>query len=209
MAFTLATLRDEIEKDLKDSANASFSADEIDRAVALALRTFNSVEPGQTIGTISAVDDQHEYALSSLTGLLTITRIIYPYDDSDPDYPMVEVTPDIFAGKLIMPAHLSMDDSYKIRVFYTKAHTINGLESETTTTIDDSDRDLLALGAIAYAAKMYARYSVNRINRSSWTQRQWTDYSALSMDQFRDGLNTMRLLGLYKTRPTGQGNWPA
>ena len=209
MAFTLATLRDEIEKDLKDSANASFSADEVDRAVALALRDFNSTEPNQTIGTISAVDDQHEYSLASLTGLLTITRIIYPYDDSDPDYPMVEVTPDIYGGKLIMPAHLSMDDTYKIRVFYTTPHAVNGLEGASATTILDSDRDLLALGAVAYAAKMYARYSVNRINRSSWTQRQWTDYSALSMDQFRDGLRAMRLRGLYSTRPSGPGGWPA
>ncbi len=209
MAFTLAELRDEIEKDLKDSGNATFSTGEIDRAVALALRDFTRTAPAQAIGTISAVDDQYEYSLSTLTGLLTITRVIYPYDDSDPDYPMVEVTPDIYAGKLIMPAHLGMDDSYKIRVFYTKPHTINGLESETSTTVDDSDRDLLALGAVAYAAKMYARYSVNRINRSSWTQRQWQEYSILSMDQFRDGLFQVRRSNLYHTRPSGPGGWPA
>ena len=209
MAFTLATLRDEIEKDLKDSGNASFSADEIDRAVALALRDFNRTSPAEVVGTISAVDDQYEYSLSTLTGLLTITRVIYPYDDSDTDYPMIEVTPDVYADVLTMPAHLSMDDAYKIRVFYTKPHTVNGLESETSTTIDDADRDLLALGAVAYAAKMYARYSVNRINRSSWTQRQWQEYSAWSMDQFRDGLHGMRLRGLYRTRPSGPGGWPA
>jgi hypothetical protein len=209
MAFTLAQLRDFIETDLKDSANATFSTDEIDRAVALALADFNDVYPDEAITTVAAVDDQHEYDISTITGLVSIVKVVYPYLASDPDYPMAEVVPEVFADTLIMPGTCSMDATYSIRIFYTKHHTINGLESETSTTIPDELRDILALGATAYCAKMYSRFSINRINRSSWTQRQWTEYWKQAERMFKEELGRLRSRRLYQVRPAGPQGWEA
>ena len=194
-AKTLAQLRDLVEGDLTDAGNATWSTDEIDRGIRRALFRYSEVRPQQVIGTLTAAASR-EYSLATLTGLVDVQRVWYPYLSTDPVYPPAFVEFELWDDKTVLFIHTEDcpavgDDP--LRVFYTKAHTLNGLDSETTSTYYVEDEEVLVLGATAFAAIQRTRYVVDTVNPSVETPGNWKAWGTARMREFEQELKRVGL----------------
>ena len=84
---TLTTLRDRVEAYLADTTNAVWATGTIDEGLRLALHEYSQSRPQRAIGTITLSTAAREVALSSLTGLIGVERVWFPYTAADPEYP--------------------------------------------------------------------------------------------------------------------------
>lgn len=189
-AKTLAALRDVVEADLTDASNATWSTDEIDRAIRRALFRYSEVRPQQVIGTLDAAASR-EYSLSTLTGLVDVQRVWFPYDSTDPVHPPAFVEFELWDDNTVL--YLDVDDCPAVgddplRVFYTKAHTLNGLDSESSSTYFVEDEEVLVLGATAFAAVQRTRYVVDTVNPSVETPDNWKLWGNARMREFESEL---------------------
>jgi len=190
MGYTLATMTDAIEALLKDSSNEYFSTAEIEDAIEWALATYSYRVRRRAVGTIDDVDGQREYSLSTLTGLVQVTRVWWPYDSSDPDYPPNWVQwYMIDDDTLYLDVETEPDGTEVIRVFYTKGHTIDGLDSATETTPDDMGCELLIVGAAGRVVLSQSREAIDAINVSSEVTGDWEGWARARLKEFYEGLD--------------------
>ena len=183
---TLAELTDDIEAELKDTTNATWSTAELEHHVRRALRAYNRVDPQRTAGDLDSVADQREYSLATLTGLMEVTDVWYPYDSTDeqfpPNRPSWYMTRD---GYLYIDVQdVSGDADEDLRIFYTLGHTIEALDSGAATTVDGHGEQAVILGASAYAAQQYARSVIGKVTVSGWTPKQLSDWAASRLAEF-------------------------
>lgn len=190
----LAALIDDVEVELKDTGNATWSEAEITAHLLRALHAYNEVAPQRTAGKFASVADQWEYDLSSLTGLMEVTDVWFPYDSTAEQYPpnrprwvitrdgyLYLDTPDIPGGA-----------TDEIRVFYTIPQTIDDLEGATATTLDAPAETLVVMGASAYAAQQYGQSLIGKVTVSGWTPKQFNDWAAARVLAFKAGLEGVR-----------------
>jgi len=190
VAYTLSTMTDAIEAMLKDSDNDYFSVAEIQDAIEWALAVYSYRVRQRKIGTIDDVDGQYEYSLSTLTGLEQVTRVWWPYDSSDPDYPPNWVQwYMIDDDTLFLDVDTEPDGTKVIRVFYTKAHTIKDLASATETTPDDVGCELLIVGAAGRVVLSQAREVIDAINVSSEVTGDWDSWGRARLKEFYEELD--------------------
>lgn len=156
---TLAVLRDLVETDLRDSGNWQWSTVEIDRGIRQALYRYSEVRPQEVIGTLTAAASR-EYSLATLTDLVDVQRVWFPYDSTDPSYPPTWVDFELWDDNtnlyLLVEDEPAVGDD-PLRVFYTKLHTVNGLDSATASTYFAGDEEVLIAGASAFAALARSR----------------------------------------------------
>ncbi|MBN1640368.1 MAG: hypothetical protein JXA09_03960 [Anaerolineae bacterium] len=149
--------RDRVELHLQDSGNSIWATDDIDEALRTALQFYSRANPQHAIGAITVSTAGREQSLASLTGLLRVEKVWWDYDSSDPAHPPNWRQFEVWPG-----AVLYIDDRAEpaatdvIRVWYTKAHTINGLDGATSTTVPKEDEDVLVAGAAHFAARFRA-----------------------------------------------------
>jgi hypothetical protein len=190
---TLATLRDRVEADLRDTSNSEWTTGEIDAHIRTALRRFSLVSPQQLDTTMDAVDDQREYDFSSTSNVIEVFDVWYPYDSSDPDHP-----PNRPHWYLVKDDHIYLDsddapdDTYDLRIFYTAEHTIEDLDSATATTLSLQGENAVVLGATAYAAQQLAQDVINSVTVSQWTPRQIHEWAMSRMKAFNSVLDDIR-----------------
>ena len=189
-AKTLAELRDEVEADLTDASNATWSTDEVDRAIRRALFRYSEVRPQQVIGSLDAAASR-EYSLSTLTGLVDVQRVWFPYDSTDPAYPPNWIEFELWDDKSVL--YLDVEDCPAVgddplRVFYTKLHTLDGLDSEESSSYYVEDEEVLILGATAFAAVQRERYVVDTVNPSVETPDNWRAWGKARMREFEQEL---------------------
>lgn len=184
---TLAEIRDAIEYDLKDTANALWSADELDEHIRRALRLINRIAPRRLSTTLPSVAAQYEYDLSSIAGLLAVVDVWYPYDAGDPQYPPTRPRWTLIAEDLLLlwDCDPSGDSADAIRIFYTVEHTIAGLDGAGSTTLDAQQEQLIILAATAYAAQQMAQYSIGRVTVSGWTPTQYLRWAQERVSAYR------------------------
>lgn len=153
---TLTTLRDRVEAFLYDSTNVSWTTGTIDEAVKLALEEYSRAKPLQTIGTVTPTAATREVSLSSLTGLIEVVRVWFPYTASSPEYPPEYCDWSVLwsagAPTLFLDVAAAPNGTDVARVTYTKLHTLDGLASATATTYSAADDGLLVMGAAGYCA---------------------------------------------------------
>ena len=136
----LADLRDLVELDLDDSSNAVFSTGDVDRGIERALRDYSVVNPQRVVGTITLAADGREVSLSTLTGLTQVARVWYPYTSTDPEDPPEWRRWERWSSTLYILDGDEPASGEVVRVYYHKQHTIDGLNSESTTTVPISPR---------------------------------------------------------------------
>lgn len=151
---TLATLRDRVELHLQDSANARWTAGDIDEAILKALEEYNKISPAYAVGSITLAAAGREISLSTLTGLIRVLKVWWPYDSADPGYPPNWCQFDVYPGSILFIDERSEPASGDVvRVWYTKACTLNGLASASATTVPSEDITYIINGACYFAAK--------------------------------------------------------
>lgn len=201
---TLSQLRDLVESDLADSSNLSWSTAEVDRAIRQALYRYSQVRPLQVIGTLTA-GNTREYSLTTLTGLIDVTAVWWPYDSSDPEYPPKWVDFELWDDNTILflkSADRPNTGDDPLRVFYTTRHTIKDLDSATAGTYFEEDEEALVLGASAYAAVQRARYVTDTINATSEVPASFKAWARDRMKEFEQELERIgrRVIRHYDSR---------
>lgn len=192
MAYVLSTMTDAIESMLKDSGNDYWSTGEIQDAIEWALATFSYRVPRRATGTINDVDGEREYSLATLTNLLRVTRVWWPYDSADPGHPpnwvqwnMVDDT------RMYLDVDDDPDGTEVIRVFYSASHTISGLAAATSTTPDDMGCELLIVGAAGRCVLTKSRDVIDAINVSEEVAGGWESWGRARVKEFNEGIESI------------------
>lgn len=197
---TLNTLTDRVEQLLLDTANAIFTTGLIAEALRLALEEYSRSRPLEVVGTVTPAVGTREVALTGLTGLLELTRVWFPYDASDPEYPPEWVgwktfwsggTPTLFLDVADDP-----DGSDVARVFYKKSHTLNGLDSATASTFAASDDGLLVLGGAGYSCLARGADLNETAANMAVSTPNYAALANLFLSQFREQLNSFSSRGV-------------
>ena len=207
---TLSELRDLVEQDLDDAGNAIWSTSDVDRGISRALREYSVVNPQEAVGTITLAADGREISLSSLTGLTGVVRVWYPYTSTDPEDPPEWRRWELWGSTLYILDGDEPASGEVVRVYYHKQHTINGLDSESTTTIPAEDEEVVVVGAGAYAAFQKARSAVATAGVSTETPEHWLRWASERMGEFNEALRRVRrreLLRIDKRVPMFTDGW--
>lgn len=157
MPLTLAQYETQVSALLMDPTNAVFSTAVIDAAVRQALSGYGGANPLQTETVLVLPGDGREVALSSLAGLIQVTDVWYPYDS--------DATSETWPPNIVGGYRLWWDDGSpvlfldvldgaepqedeEIRIWYTKAHTIQNLDSGAVTTPLPAHEQMIVRGAV-------------------------------------------------------------
>jgi len=206
----LSQLIDQVEQELKDTGNDQWSTAELTAHLRRALRAYNRVQPRRIQAVISTTERQREYSLASLSDLMDVLDVWYPWDDSDPQYP-----PKRPAWSVVYDDTLRLevadapvgDGTDDIRVFYTLPHTIDGLDDESSTTVDAQGEQLMVLGASAYAASQMAQSLIGTVTVTGSTPEQYSKWAAGRLRDFAQALEQLRRRAVIaqdaRTQPQG------
>lgn len=154
-AATLATLRDRVEQLLVDTSNAIWTTGLIDETIDQALSFYSEIRPQVVKSSLALTAilsaNGREIDISAITGLIKVVDVWAPYlaADNVPTRRNFEHWLEQEIVHLDTGAVPTTADT--ARIFYTKAHTLNGLNSAGATTFRTGDDSLLVTGAAGYA----------------------------------------------------------
>ncbi len=181
-----------VRTDLKDLDPSSYlwQTSEIDRHLQHAVNDYQRIAPLVASTVIVVVASTSAGPSSPITtrqvlsplpsGYLWTLRVEYPIDQEPPMYRVFrEELPD--QGSLFFPVGDPPTAGDTMKIWYAKAHTLNGV----TSTILTEHEELIVLGAVAYAAQAATRYAQNRLNASSWTPRGIAEFARDRMAAYR------------------------
>jgi hypothetical protein len=191
----LADMRDLIERDLHDETNASWSTDEIDRAIKLAVQEFSQAIPAEDTSTEAAVASR-DIDISALTDRVMVQAVEYPAGN----YPQTYVRFAVWGDILTLLVDAAPDGTYDATVYYGKMHTL----SVATSTIPAIHENLVALGAQGFALQQWAAEAINKVNvGGADVARKYRTLGADKLHRFRKELkrlgrqNQVRVRQLY------------
>lgn len=173
------SLRSRVQARLQDSGASRWSTDDLDEAIRTALQQYTLKSPAHAIGTVELAAAGREIDVSSLTGLLRVEKVWWDYDSETPGYPPNWRQFEVWPGAI-----LYIDDPEEpasgetIRVWYTKSHTVNGLDSANATTVPEEDIEIIVTGAAYFAAQQRALELAESLNVDKDVVariREWAD----------------------------------
>ena len=156
---TLAQLETRIAARLVDAANAVYTLTTIDEALRTALSDYSTALPLASETYITLPGTGREIALNTLTGLIAVLDVWWPFDPDTEVWP-----PNMVAGFRVwwddaQPVLLLASKSANqpklndnLRIWYTKPHTIANLDSAAVTTVFPNHESALVTGAAAYCS---------------------------------------------------------
>lgn len=192
---TLSTLRDRVENLLLDTSNTVWATGILDEAMSLALEEYSRAKPLVAVGTVTPTADTREVSVSSLTGLVNVIRVWWPYTSSNPEYPPSWVTWSVFwngGTPTLFIDGVVPDGTLVARVFYEKLHTLNGLAGAGATTFPATDDGILVLGAAGYACLTRAADAVETQPQVSFGTRNYHEMGKEFLRVFRHELKSSR-----------------
>lgn len=215
MASTLAQLEARVAQLLFDTGNVIFTTGLIDESLRLALHEYSGAQPLATETVITLPADGREIALSSLTGLLQVTEVWWPYDSSATieTWPPNRVqgfrlwwddgSPVLF---LTTVDESEPDQDDEVRVWYTKVHTIQNLDSADSTTLPGPHESTIVLGAAGYACASQAANLTNTAVTMTVPSPKYAEIGGVYLTQFRAQLKSLRSgPGGIRGSPWGRG----
>lgn len=206
-AATLATLRDRVEEALVDSTNLIWATATLDEAVRQALHEYSAARPyvamvDQALTGLLSTNGR-EINVSGVTGLITVVEVWAPYAAAD-DRPNVrKFNYWLDTGKLQLLDGAALAAANTARIFYTKLHTLNGLDAANATTFRIGDDSLIVLGAVGYAALSRAVDLVEQVRVDLNAVEQLRSLGQTALENFR-----ARLSPLPGPPPKGEGERP-
>jgi hypothetical protein len=163
---TLTDLRTSILSLLQDPSKYVFTDTEVDDGIKMALLSYSNALPLLKAQVITLARDGNEIDLSSISDIIAIQRVYYPWDsartiddqqpnqvkswelysDSGSATALLDTAPPYPGGESMIPA-----TGEQVRIHYATVHTIAGLSGATATTVPTRHLDLIAEGAAGYA----------------------------------------------------------
>ncbi len=178
--MNLSDMRTNVRRDLKDedASNYRWTDDEIDRAIARAVKEFSQHCPREMKSTLATVDDSIELDISSLTDRVSVDKVEFPQDNEPRTFARFEVYQDTLYFLN------TQGDGENCYIYWTTIHTLDGV----TSTIPTRHEDLVALGAAAYAALAQSQYSTNRANYGGEdVDRDYSSWAKARLKEFQEG----------------------
>ncbi len=167
-AETLATLTDRVETTLSDSTNARWAAGDIEEAIEKAVEQFTIRSPHHKLDTVTLSSTGREVDISSLTDLVRVEKVWWDYDSTDPAFPPDWREFEVWPGAILYINDVTEPESGdKVRIWYTAAHDLNGLNSATATTIPAEDISHIITGACHFACQARAAELAETLNVDS------------------------------------------
>jgi hypothetical protein len=200
MTATFTSLRDRVEQMLMDSSNAIFPTTLIDEGIRQALEQYSGAYPRVVETEITLSADGREISLSTLTGLLEVLDVWYPYSSTGSEvFPPNEVIGwrvywDDSIPKLYIHTYQTTQpqSGEKVRIWYSTIHNLNGLDAQTTTTIRSDHEYLLVIGAAAKAAMSRAADLIETANLDLYEVNLLGSWALLKDKEFTNELEKLR-----------------
>jgi hypothetical protein len=199
-SLILSTLRDRVEAFLADSSNAVWATGTLDEAARLALHEYSSHRPQRVYATLTLSAASREVALSTLTGLLTVQRVWFPYTAADPEVPPKWIKFEVWdnAGALTLYLDVAADPAAGevARVFYTKPQALKDLDSASASTFPAEDDSLIVMGAAGYAAGSELIDQAGSIRIDTKEYDTLKEFGRRQLDAFRETLRRPARAGM-------------
>lgn len=212
----LVAMETNVRNDLKDldSSNYLWATSELDRHIAHAVADYQRILPliastDITVASSASAGPSTPITLRQVitppAGYLWTLRVEYPIDQDPPMYRVFrEEVPD--GGSLFFPVGDPPVVGDKMRIWYAKTHTL----SAGASTILQEHEELIALGAVAYAASSGTRYAVGRLNASGWTPKGMAAFAGDRQKAYAIWLDDLRSSYSASGSPMPQwGDWPS
>lgn len=198
MPATLTTLRDRVELMIGDVSNVTFSTTAIEEGIRQALHRYSKKRPLQAITTLTLAATGREVSVSSISGLLGVSEVWLPYTAASPEQPPNIRAFELWFDQQVLYFPYGDNGGYEptsgevARIFYSKLQTINGLDSETTTTIPLDDETMLAKGAAAYTVLPRARSATETVMLAEQVpiSAQLMAWARMMLDEFESALDS-------------------
>jgi hypothetical protein len=188
MSATLATLRDRVESILMDSGNAIWATGDIDEAIRQALAEYSKIRPLAAVTTLDVSASTHELSVSTITGLIGVSRVWCPYTAADPEDPPEWQAFEHWEDLKIVYFPAELDAGDVARIFYDKVQALKDLDSAAATTFPDDDESLIATGAAGYAALSRALDLDEQVTLDRDVPTKAKTWAGQKLQEFRQGL---------------------
>jgi hypothetical protein len=157
MTTTLSTLTTRLLLMLGDTLANRFTVDITTEAFRLALAEYSYAVPYIKTDTVTVTAAGREQTLASLSRLIAVTMVLYPWTDDSIEldplqkyyYYFTDGVPMLYVGGQRVPA---VGD--KLRITYALTHIVDDLDTAATCTVPPQDFALLLIGASGHAARL-------------------------------------------------------
>lgn len=218
MPSTLAQFEARVLARLIDAASAIYATATIDEALRMALHDYSLVSPNTTETVITLPGDGREIAISALTGLLQVSEVWWPYDSAatEETWPPNRVRGyrvwwDLGSPVLFLditeggPGQPQLDD--ELRLWYSKLHTVQNLDSESITTIRPDHESGIVTGAAGYAVLSKALDLAGQIHIDPDEQKVLQSWANERLGEFAAWLETLRAQSARSGKPWSDTGW--
>jgi hypothetical protein len=196
MPTTIAALRTRVATILADASNQIWSTTDLDEAIRRALHNYSNANPRKRITTITLSTATREISTASITDIIAIEEIWLPYDATNPNAPINRrafrfwkdaATIYILSQYMPQPGDIA-------RIFYAALHTINGLDSASSTTLPDEHTSTIAFGAAGYAAASRAIDLAEQVSIDRNVTDRLTTWAQQTLQRFYAELQTITII---------------
>lgn len=200
MSDSLTTLITKVQAALGDTAATYFTTDIVTAAVRAALSEINEHAPRSNAESFASVADVKEYDLSAVISNALAVQAVYLNDDDGQDDQPIQFDTYIAAEHVWFRVRSDYTDENFICI-YSAAHTVNGLDSETTSTLPAHHDPILIQGACYHALLILgvSRGLANNLERSA-TER-YMKAAAPYRVTFDSGLARMSAAQAFTSEP--------
>lgn len=176
-----------------------FTNAELDQVIRRALEEYtraslnpnSPIRPRVKVDVLTPTNGTREQSLSSLTGLMQVQRVWFPYvENSDPTWIDFELWWTDGAPVLFL-TNTSGDGTSIARIFWYAPHTLNGLDSANATTFDARDENLILTGAAGYLCAQRA---------TGPNAKAYLMLAAQFGEEFQNGLTPARKVSSQRVR---------
>ena len=209
---TLAQLETRVAARLVDAANAVFALTTIDEALRSALSDYSTVLPLASETYITCPAAGREIALDSLTGLIAVLDVWWPFDPDTEVWPPNRVAGfrvywDDARPVLLLASKTSNQPQANdnLRLWYTRPHTISSLDNAAVTTVFANHESMLVTGAAAYCAASQNINQIGTVRIDPSEVPALRAFAAARMAEWRAWLATLAAASPSFGPPYGEG----
>lgn len=186
---TMTTLTDRVEITLRDSTNQRFIEADIQEAIEKAVEQYSLYSPHHLIDDVALSAAGREIDISAITDLVRVEKVWWDYDSADPAYPPRWREFEMWPGAILYindPTEPQSGDT--LRIWYTAAHLLNGLNSAETTTIPAEDIAFIINGAAQFALHARVAELAETLNVDSKVAERLMELAKEHGKNFRYGI---------------------
>lgn len=198
---TLSQLQTRLAARLVDAANAVFAASTLEEALRAALSDYTAAAPLAMETVLTLPGAGREIALNTVTGLLSVSDVWWPYDSlaTSPAWPPNRVRgfrlwwddaqPVLFLENV---DSLEPQPGDELRLWYTRAHTLQDLDGGALTTLPAHHESALVTGAAGYAALSENVDQIGALHLDPTESADLGRWASARLQEFHAFLSTLR-----------------